>query len=456
MKWRTTFLYLVILALIGGYYYYFEVVKKKERETAAAEAKKVFHFKPEEVIELSLKTQSGETVKLRRDAAWRILEPIETEVDKFALEDLLTALSKLENEREVTPGAEDLKPFGLVSPALTIRFSTGEGRHELMVGDKNPTGESYYAQVAGHGSVFLIAGGNWPALNRGVNDLRRRQLFTFQLDEVTSVKVAWLEGETFEVARAAVDGEWKAAAAPELKIRKSRVENLVEQIHWLRAQSFPDPSKDGPPALDPAHVVVALTLKTGDSVELKLGKREKDEKQVSALSSQLPVVVQVASSILNDIPVTLTALEDRSLMSVKSDQIAQVKWRRGEVEGHLIKENDGNWSRPGHGGEREVLKEPWPVRSLLWDLGDVEYVKVLKDPGDPLSGSASRVELWDVEKPVTLISWEKPPEPAGDLVPIRLERDGKARIVEVKRDAVDRLSANLDRLDQSGKTAEKK
>ena len=69
--------------------------------------------------------------------------------------------------------------------------------------------------------VFLIAEGNRSALNRGLNELRRRQLFTFQLDEVAGVKVAWQDGNATALELASGEKHWTAP-------RKSADENQEE------------------------------------------------------------------------------------------------------------------------------------------------------------------------------------------------------------------------------------
>ena len=218
--------------------------------------------------------------------------------------------------------------------------------------------------------MFLIAEGNCSVLSKGLNELRRRQLFTFQLDDVVAVNVAWHDGNTIAVELDSGGKGWRAPADPEVTIKKSKVDNIIEQIHWLRAQDFLENEPRNLPShgLEPPFVTVSLRLKSGDGAELILARKKKDEKQAAALSSQLPSVVQVAATILDDLPKDLLALQDRSLLGFKPDDVKQVVWSVGEIQGHVVQLDEDRWGRKKGDKQPEPIKDSWHVRSLLWTL----------------------------------------------------------------------------------------
>ena len=287
MKWRSLLAYLVVLLLVGGYYLYFEVFQKHQEEMAAQEARKVFHFQTDQVSSLTLMSKGRERVRLEKGEQWHLVEPIKTEADNFSVQDLIGALAKVETEREILATPSDLKPFGLIEPSFTIRFRAGEAEYELVVGDPNPAGDGAYAKTGDSARIFLIAEGNRSALNRGLDELRKRQLFTFQRDEVAGIVVAWRDGNATIVERGNGQQEWRAPASPERKLKTRKVENLIEQVHWLRAQGFLDdePKNLAAHGLEPPFVTVTLQLKAGERAELKLAEKKKDEKVVAGLSS---------------------------------------------------------------------------------------------------------------------------------------------------------------------------
>lgn len=454
MKWRGPLVYLLVLLLIGGYYYYFEVVRKTQQETAAKEARKVFHFDPNSVTALTLSSPGRDPVQLKKEGQWQIVEPIKTEADQFSVQDLLGALSKLESEREVLSAPGDLKPFGLVEPSLTLRFQMGEQGTELLVGDKNPAGTDSYAKTADHPRVFLIAEGNRSALHRGLDDLRKRQLFAFQLDDVAGIKVAWRDGNATTLELASGEKDWQAPGNPELKIKKSKVDNLIEQVHWLRAQAFLENEPKNLPVhgLEPPLVAITVRLKSGESAELRLAEKKKDDKQIAALSSQLPAVVQVAASTLDDLPKNLQKLEDRSVLGFKPDAIKELLWSLNESQGHAVRLGEDQWGLARGDQQPGPLKEPWPVRSLLWDLSDVEYQQKVDPPPPMVSKPWCRIELRNAATNLLLIlNWEKPPQEGRGAMTVWLEKEGGTTAVSVDAEALRRIEGDLARIGETGK-----
>jgi hypothetical protein len=449
MKWRYALVYLAVLLLAAGYYSYFEVFQKNRQEMAASEARKVFRFDVDRVNILTVNSKENEAVQLKKEGQWEIVEPVKAEADRFSVDDLLHTLSRLETEREVLANPHNLQPFGLLEPDLRIGFLAGEQKFELLMGGKNPVGDAFYAKTGDQPQVFLIAQGNQAALNKGLNELRRRQLFSFQLDDVAAVQVAWRDGTTVAADRTSDGKAWKAPANPQAALKKSKIDNLIEQIHWLRAQNFLEnaPSNLSVHGLEPPLAMVSMGLKSGENVTLQLaGKEANDQKQVAALSSQLPSVVQVAAGILDDLPKDLQALEDRSLLGFKADEIKRIKWTLGDAEGHAVQLDKSQWGLKKGDQEPQALTESWHVSSLLWDLGDSEYQRKL-DPAPPASPKPyCRIDLGNGEKNLLTLSWGKPPREGRELITVRVEREGETVAVSVDAEALRRIVGDLERL----------
>jgi len=95
----------------------------------------------------------------------------------------------------VVSAAEDPAPYGLSEPSLKVRFRSRDTWMELLVGDKNPVGDGYFVKKADSPELFLIAVDEGRVLNRGVNDLRRKQLFAFEPENVVGMRLAWQDGK---------------------------------------------------------------------------------------------------------------------------------------------------------------------------------------------------------------------------------------------------------------------
>ncbi len=450
MKWRHSLIYLTALALIAGYYYHFEVVKRAEKEAAEAEAKKVFALKSDQITSLELRARDKDPVEIKKNGGWKITGPIEAAVEQGSVDSLVNALTGLSWEVEVSKESNDLKPFGLEEPVpLKIRFQAGERPFELLVGDKSPVGRGYYAKRGDGGQVFVLETSNWSLLNKGLDELRRRSLFTFRPDDVLELSVAWKDGPEIRVQRKEGTELWQVPEQTELKIKGSKVQNVIEQVQWLRAQGFleNEPRNLESHGLEPPHAEVIAKLADGQAVALKLAaKGNEDAKQINAVSSELPAVVQVDAGILQDLPKDLQALEDRSLIGFKSKDVTEVRWAQGEAGGHVVQIEPNKWGLKKDTGNPEPLKEPWLVSSLLWDLQRVEYQrKVDPAPGVP-EKPHGRLELLNSGTSLAAMSWEKKPAADAAFERVWVEEGGQLKVFEISAETLRKIPENLSKL----------
>jgi hypothetical protein len=452
IKARHTLIYAVILAAVAGYYSYFEVFRPHQKQQADQVARKVFQFAVDEVNALEILPRGKPPVRLAKEARWQITEPFKADVDETSLNGMLNALETLQRDRQVVENSEDIKVFGLQEPALTLRFKSRDAWHELLIGDQNPVGDAFYAKTGERPSVFLMARGNWSIFDKGAKDLRRRQLFTFEPQTVTAIEIAWQGGEHFTVTKDDT-GVWRAPDQADKAIKRSKVDHVLDQIHWLRARDFlaEDTADIKPWGLDPPYVSVKLRLKEGQDAILQLAQEDKTKKQVAALASQLGVVVQVEGEILKQLPKDLQSLEDRSLLAFKTDQVRQIFWKFGKHQGHLARGDGAKWVwKLGDGKERE-LAQSWQIRSLLWELDDAEYERRDESAEAPTMEAHGYLEFWgDLDK-LSAISWEQPPSAEGATVLMWLIPGNGARpmAVEMKSEIVQKLDQNLIEFSQS-------
>jgi hypothetical protein len=456
MKSRHSIIYLLILLLLGGYFYYVEVVSKNRREVSEAEAKRVFQFRVDDVQALEISSSEKKPVRLEKGEEWRILEPVKAGVDRGTLINFLNSFAAVKVEREVVASPGELKPYGLEEPSLRIRAKVGEGWVELLLGERNPAGDLRYGKVGNVPRVFLVSEGNWSALNKGSNDLRKRELFTFAPDEVIGMRVQWQEGGSFRLERAHGNAEWRTPDNPELNIKKGKIDNVLEQIHWLRAQNFIDDETATleSQGLKPPHVAVDLMLKGDRTAELRLSKSKEGEKQALAFSSELKNVVQVNDLILEEIPKKVEALEDRSLLTLAPADIKEVKWQFDGSSGHVVQMDDTSWGIKQDDKAPEKFQDSWRVKSLLWNLGDVEYLKRMQPGDDSASDADVRLEIRGSEDSAVILGWKRTGEQTTDPVRVRIEGAGKSDVVLVDLNAMKTLEKDLEQLRQVGRAAE--
>jgi len=372
MRTRTALIYLTLFLVLAGYFYYFEVVSRRahiEQEEAARH-----HFQVDKAQITALQLDKGEAtpIYLTKNGHWQIAEPINTRGDEIAVASILTALESLKMEREVEAAAQDLQPYGLDQPMLHLSFLTDGSRHQLRLGAKAVVGNQYYASSDQENRVVLIAGAQLQSFDKSLSDLRSKEFFTANSDEVERIELD--RGKNKLVLTRAENKLWQAPAAVEVKIKTSKVERFLSLLFRFRVKRFLD-NEEGNLALlglDPAKI--RLKISTQEKTEtLLLGNTKKDE-GAYAKGGELRGVAMVEENLLAELPQTLSDLEDRTLLVFDLEQVrALALVLAGEAARLERNEDTWNWL----GAENRKDPENWRVNSLLWNLQELEYL-----PGD--------------------------------------------------------------------------
>lgn len=441
MKWRTSAIYLLVLLLIGGYYYYFEVVKKAEKEAAEKQARRAFVFDAASVGAIEIRAAEAQPIILKKAEAWKIAQPLDTEIDKGAFDGFFSALQNIEQERKIGQAAQSMEAFGLTKPSLSIRVQAGDQWLELQVGEKNPTENARYARVGAEGEVFLIPRGSFEAINKSLKDLRKKELFSWQPEEVVAMEVKWQSGETVSVERPGGSRDWKAPAQPQLRVKAKKVEEILNQVHWLRAADFLQ--QDAMPAAP--LVELKIRLKDGRTSELKIAPPDEGKKQAVAISSGIESPVRIATHFLSSIPKTPETLEDRSLVGFPASDVRQVSWKTETGSGDVVWLDRDKWGITGPAAPKQI-EEPWPISGFLADIEQLEYIEVLEPGAKAPEGTPNSVQFLSVDGKKESLAWEKIPEELGQPVTAWLEKSGSSQKVRLKDETARNMSDSLNEM----------
>jgi uncharacterized protein DUF4340 len=109
------------------------------------------------VSSLDIKTKDHETSLTKDGASWKLVKPEQDpNVDQAKVSSVVGQLSALKSPRSVAQAGEDITPYGLRNPQLTVVLSGGGKTETLIVGDKNVNGSQYYATRQEGSDVGLI------------------------------------------------------------------------------------------------------------------------------------------------------------------------------------------------------------------------------------------------------------------------------------------------------------
>ena len=373
MKTRTALIYLAILLLLAGYFYFFEMVRKEARVKEEEAARRLFQVDKTEITALKIEKPSAETISLKKDGHWLILEPISTRADEFAVEGLLSRLQSLEMDRQVDEAAKDLQSYGLDKPTLRYSFLANDTWHHLRIGDRAVIGDKFYASGDQEDRVMLIADSQQRSFDKTLFDLRDKELFGLKSEEIERFEVEH-PNKKLVLTREGQEW-WQSPAAPNIKIKKSKVERVLDRLVWLRANRFLENEEHNPAQLGLSPARVRVTLSTPDNKEtLLLGKTEKEE-GTYAKTEKDPAIAMVSEGLIEELPYDLSDLEDRSFLTFKLDHVGSIALNLEGEPTQLDRYNE-KWKWAGENDPTNP--ETWLVNSLLWNVQELEY-----EPGAP-------------------------------------------------------------------------
>ena len=198
-------LVLVLVILIAAYVLYGIYESKNKKEQAAEEqtdTDTLVAVEEDSLIELHYKNELGDVQLVKgSDGSWTQKNQNQIPVNQTYVKKMTESLEKLEAVKVIVENAEDLSEYGLDGPLLTVEAERKEEPSiKVLVGDKSPFGDGYYACVDGEKKVYLIAGTFFNTYHYGANDLiEHASAPTIAAENVTHILIKDSEKGTLEI-----------------------------------------------------------------------------------------------------------------------------------------------------------------------------------------------------------------------------------------------------------------
>ena len=443
MRWQTTAILALLLALLGGFYYVYEVRLGPGREEAAARKGRVFAADTKDVTELELKRQ-GETVRLKRDGEqWALLEPVRARGSRPAVDETLANVLTAKIDREIDPNPKSPADFGLDKPAAELRLTLKDGKTVgLTLGAKNPTGVWVYAREQGKPAVFVLGESVLRDATRPVADFRDRTVLAFDVKDVTGFEVTVPE-ETLVAER--VDGGWRLTRPAALA---ADGETIGEFLDKLAAQKVREFVADGPfsTATYGLDKPVRVTIHTGRDKErtsrtLLLGRVDAAKKGVYAMRPGESSVLLLPEDAAKLVPRNVAVLRNKVLVAVDRDKLAKLEIESPKGTVTAAREKD-QW--------KLVAPQPLPadqveVGAVLTKLRDLRAQGFLSEDASAipryLAKPQVRLTLTEQGKGgATTVLLAPSPETRGGAPVAYAAIDGKGPVVLVDAKALGELA----------------
>ena len=159
---------------------------------------------PRETITQVVVQRRDESLLLRADADGRLEPEYQYDVPfvRSRVERIVGSVSSLSSRRLIAEKPEDLEEYGLTDPAIRVTVTVRDSDPvTLLVGNRTPSGDAYYAQTSGGPSVYSVATAWIAPFFYALDDLRDKTMPQIDPQSIFEVVIQTIEGRAVRVSR---------------------------------------------------------------------------------------------------------------------------------------------------------------------------------------------------------------------------------------------------------------
>ncbi len=322
-RFRLTYLFAFLLALLALYVIFVDKAPPPEG------GKPVIYQVAKDEIERIEIVRDGREMSFTRDGEglWRIDSFLGVRADDGGMNGMLGAFEKMEMERDL-PGAEkDLAAYGLAEPSLSIAAQDkSKNRYPLLVGHKNPAGDSYYVKSPQRGKVFLYSSGMVEKFKRELNDYRAKKLFDFTGNDIQ--RLEYRRGR-INVTLVREGIKWKLDGRDDFRVNQSMANQEANRLAGVYAKDFisDDPKDLAKYGLAKPQAEVWFyrdAAGEGEAERLLVGRKDEEESAYYVNVDGRPSCVLVADGTLDQSFKSQSELRDKRAFSFYLADLRQI------------------------------------------------------------------------------------------------------------------------------------
>lgn len=232
MKIRSLIVAVIVLLGLLGTLYWSGHRKNPDDSVAHADVSpSILKLDESTITRLEFRKKDSQPVVLAKNSsgAWQIMQPKPLGADQSTVSSTLSTLSSLNSERLVDDHASDLQPFGLEQPAIEVDVTGKDNKQQkLLIGDQTPTGNAFYAKLAGDPRVFTMASYNKTSFDKSLGDLRDKRLLTIDSNRISRVELTTSKNQTIEFGRN--QDNWQILKPKPLRADNFQVAELIRKL----------------------------------------------------------------------------------------------------------------------------------------------------------------------------------------------------------------------------------
>lgn len=364
MKWKGIILLSIAILLFLFIIFYEKNLptteEKKEKE------KKIFNLKENEINFLSCNSKDLNWEVKKEEDKWKITKPIEYPADEFTINNIIRAIVELEKEKEIKD--INLKDFELEKPEKTLSFRTIEKSEEILIGALIPQINKMAIRIKGTGKNYFISSSFLEKINKNLNELRNKDIFSYQTSDVSFVEIKTIK-RTVNLEK---KGKfWYLDFPFKDRAEKDGVEDLIYGLSSIKAKDFLDePTEEDLKELNLSPPIVTISFFDKDKkliLQGEFGKKEGLDKNDFYVKNGLRVFLS-SSQIWEKLEKGLVAIPDTKILSFSSWEVK--KFYLKTKNEFSFEKKEGKWFLNG-----KETKDEKPVNNILKEFSEMKWLK---------------------------------------------------------------------------------
>jgi len=369
----------VLAALLGALYWSNHHSSNADSVKTAVDAPtKILSLSQSDITGLAIHRKTEPPVDLSRNnsGVWQITAPKSLAADQDSVSSVLSALSSLNAERLLEEKASDLASYGLTAPSVEIDVTSKNNKtQKVLIGDQTPSGNAFYAVLAGDHRLFTVASYTKSSVDKTADDLRDKRLLTADFDKVSQVELIIQKPEKKQdVTFARNKDAWQILKPAPYRAESYKVEDLVRSLKEAKMEAGSDDSKDAAAFKSAVPFAIARISGASGTQELEI-RKAKDN--YYAKSTGLPGAYKVPATLATSLDKPLDDFRNKKLFDFGYDDPNKIEIRDGSKSYVFTHSGSDWWS-----ADSKKLDDS-SVQALLGNIRDLSAEKF------PDSGFAS-------------------------------------------------------------------
>ena len=441
MSFKTTIAMVSIFVLLISVYFLVFRDRSKTDSQEKYTISKAYGIEKGEVTKVSLeyKDESFEPFTLVRDddRNWRFTEPIDAKADGKKIDKLLKDLLDRKIKRRL-PKSDDFAKYGLEDPQIKYTVWTKDKSRKFLVGNKGIS-YSVYAKEAEEDSVITIEHTVLEYFSKSSADLRDRDIFDFQIDQVTQIALNYPE-RSIVCKRKPESREWEIVEPIQTEADFDEIDKFLSNLSELKVDVFERVE-------NLETVRLEVTVSTEDSqTTLQIGDKLPEANRVYAklveagLCPATPSVYSISEDVVAELTKTVYDLRDKQVLDFQRTDVNKFVIERSDVKITCEQDSKGEWS----------IVEPIKAKAdkdsiddFLFRLDALKAKEVLGKPKDlkkyGLDRPSITVMLYEIGEPVPVTLLVGTQRETSFATPIYVKSSSPEQVFLVENDILEEV-----------------